>query len=117
MCLAAAAFSLVSLPPTVGFIGKLWLITSLWNHGYNWLVIVVCVNSAIAIFYYLSLVRHAYTEDVKNTNGQDISRTDTGPLSYAGALVMGLLVLILGVVPGPIYSLVLDAAKAILGGS
>jgi NADH-quinone oxidoreductase subunit N len=121
MCLAAAAFSLVSLPPTVGFVGKLWLITSLWNHGFNWLVIVVCVNSAIAIFYYLSLVRHAYTEEPKVPEGSPdgplgpVSRADTGALSYAGALVMGLLVLLLGVVPGPVYSLVLKAAGAVLG--
>ncbi|MDR2339181.1 MAG: NADH-quinone oxidoreductase subunit N [Deltaproteobacteria bacterium] len=120
MCLAAAAFSLVSLPPTVGFIGKLWLITSLWGHGYDWLVIVVCVNSAIAIFYYLSLVRHAYTEDpAPGTPGPDgdqraIDRTDTGALSYAGALVMGILVLLLGVIPGPVYSLALEAAKALI---
>jgi NADH-quinone oxidoreductase subunit N len=120
MCLAAAAFSLVSLPPTVGFVGKLWLITSLWGHGYDWLVIVVCVNSAIAIFYYLSLVRHAYTEDVKGeAQAEDpstlaINRTDTGALSYAGALVMGILVLILGVIPGPVFSLVLEAAKALV---
>ncbi|MDR2197879.1 MAG: NADH-quinone oxidoreductase subunit N [Deltaproteobacteria bacterium] len=121
MCLAASAFSLVSLPPTVGFIGKLWLITSLWGHGYDWLVIVVCVNSAIAIFYYLSLVRHAYTEDVPAQASLDgtplINATDTGALSYAGALVMGILVLLLGVIPGPVYSLALNAAKAVVGGN
>jgi NADH-quinone oxidoreductase subunit N len=119
MCLAAAAFSLVSLPPTVGFIGKLWLITSLWNHGFNWLVIVVCVNSAIAIFYYLSLVRHAYAEDPKKGSIMEAAapaaNTDTGALSYAGALIMGILVLLLGVAPGPVWSLVLKAAKAATG--
>ncbi len=47
----------------MGFIGKLFLITAAWNHGYNWLVITLAVNSAFAIYYYLSLVRHAYTEE------------------------------------------------------
>ncbi|MDR2460042.1 MAG: NADH-quinone oxidoreductase subunit N [Deltaproteobacteria bacterium] len=84
LCLAAAAFSLVSLPPTVGFIGKLWLITSLWGHGHDWLVIVVCVNSAIAIYYYLSLVRHAYTEDpFKNVAKPKASKK---PLETASAV-------------------------------
>ncbi|MDR3154777.1 MAG: NADH-quinone oxidoreductase subunit N [Deltaproteobacteria bacterium] len=123
LCLAAAAFSLVSLPPTVGFIGKLWLITSLWGHGYDWLVIVVCVNSAIAIFYYLSLVRHAYTEDPRGTLPEGapagalpgpIALTDAGVLSQAGALALGILVILLGVLPGPVYSLVLEASKALL---
>ncbi len=60
--LGVGAFALVGLPPTAGFMGKLFLITAAWNHGYNWLVIALALNSAIAIYYYLSLVRHAYTE-------------------------------------------------------
>jgi NADH-quinone oxidoreductase subunit N len=127
MCLAAAAFSLVSLPPFVGFIGKLWLITSLWGHGHDWLVIVVCVNSAIAIFYYLSLVRHAYAEDpkadpadldpaaVKPGPGGAIALTDTSVYSHAGALFLGLLVLILGCFPGPVYNIVLTASRTLIG--
>ncbi|MDL2259919.1 NADH-quinone oxidoreductase subunit N, partial [Deltaproteobacteria bacterium OttesenSCG-928-K17] len=38
LALAAAAFSLVGLPPTVGFMGKFWLVVSAWGHGYDWLV-------------------------------------------------------------------------------
>ncbi|MDR1167228.1 MAG: NADH-quinone oxidoreductase subunit N [Deltaproteobacteria bacterium] len=124
MCLAAGAFSLVSLPPTVGFIGKLWLITSLWGHGYDWLVIVVCVNSAIAIFYYLSLVRHAYTEDPigppvpegspEGTLTGPIALTDASAYSHAGALFLGILVVLLGVIPGPVYNVALNAARALL---
>ncbi|MDR2611738.1 MAG: NADH-quinone oxidoreductase subunit N [Deltaproteobacteria bacterium] len=123
LCLAAAAFSLVSLPPTVGFIGKLWLITALWGHGYDWLVIVVCVNSAIAIFYYLSLVRHAYTEDPKGTIPEGapagtlpgpMALADAGVFSQAGAVVLGILVVILGVLPGPVYSAVLAASRTLL---
>jgi NADH-quinone oxidoreductase subunit N len=125
MCLAAAAFSLVSLPPFVGFIGKLWLITSLWGHGHDWLVIVVCVNSAIAIFYYLSLVRHAYTEDpaadpmdpsaAKPGPGGSIALTDTSAYSHIGALFMALMVLLLGCFPGPVYQLALDASRMLIG--
>ncbi|MDR2354161.1 MAG: NADH-quinone oxidoreductase subunit N [Deltaproteobacteria bacterium] len=120
LCLAAAAFSLVSLPPTVGFIGKLWLITSLWGHGYDWLVIVVCVNSAIAIFYYLSLVRHAYTENPVGETADlplgtgAIAQTDTSAYSHFGALFLGILVVILGILPSPVYDLVLIAARGIL---
>ena len=63
MVLAVAAFALVGLPPTAGFIGKLFLLTSAWDHGYNWFVIIAALNTAIAIYYYLGLVRHAYTVD------------------------------------------------------
>ncbi|MDR1111778.1 MAG: NADH-quinone oxidoreductase subunit N [Deltaproteobacteria bacterium] len=114
LSLLAAAFSLVGLPPTVGFIGKLWLITSAWGHGYDWLVIVVCVNTAIAIFYYLSLVRHAYTEEDIPAGGAQALALDKGLLSQAGALLLGLLVVLLGLLPGPVWNVVLGASQALL---
>ncbi|MDR2443269.1 MAG: NADH-quinone oxidoreductase subunit N [Deltaproteobacteria bacterium] len=113
LSLLAAAFSLVGLPPTVGFIGKLWLITSAWGHGYDWLVIVVCVNTAIAIFYYLSLVRHAYSEEVIVKYGAQSPQLDKSLLSQVGAVVLALLVVLLGVLPSPVYGLLLMAAKVL----
>ncbi|MDR1487207.1 MAG: NADH-quinone oxidoreductase subunit N [Deltaproteobacteria bacterium] len=114
LALLMGAFSLVGLPPTVGFIGKLWLITSAWGHGYDWLVIVVCVNTAIAIFYYLSLVRHSYTEENIPVGGAQSLVLDKSALSQGGALVLGLLVFILGVLPGPVWNLVLSASQTLL---
>ena len=112
LSLAAAAFSLVGLPPTVGFIGKLWLITGAWGHGYDWLVILLCVNSALAIFYYLSLVRHAYTE------GEDAplrgAAPDTGFFSSLGATCLAAIVLLLGVLPAPVFNLALEAGQALI---
>ena len=111
MALGTAAFSMVGLPPTVGFIGKLWLITGAWGYGYNWLVIVLCVNSAIAIFYYLSLVRHAYTE------GEDDplrgAAPDTSNFSTWGAMVLALVVVLLGTVAAaPVFDMALSASQA-----
>jgi len=112
LALATAAFSMVGLPPTVGFIGKLWLITGAWGHGYNWLVIVLCLNSAIAIFYYLSLVRHAYTEgedDPLRGAPPDISYFSTG-----GAIILALLVVALGTVAAaPVFNMALVASQAL----
>ena len=112
LSMAAAAFSLVGLPPTVGFIGKLWLVTGAWGHGYSWLVILLCVNSAIAIFYYLSLVRHAYTE------GEDDpvrgAAPDTSLFSSVGAGVLALIVVVLGVLPAPVFNMAMEASQALL---
>ena len=112
LSLTIAAISLVGLPPSVGFIGKLWLITGAWGHGYNWLVVTLCVNSALAIFYYLSLVRHAYTEgedDPLRGAPPDLSRAATG-----GALALAVAVVLLGLLPGPFFNLALDASFALL---
>ncbi|MDR2725829.1 MAG: NADH-quinone oxidoreductase subunit N [Candidatus Adiutrix sp.] len=107
LSLTIAAMSLVGLPPSVGFIGKLWLIMGAWGHGYDWLVITLCVNSALAIFYYLSLVRHAYTE------GEDDplrgAAPDLSPVAIGGALALAFMVVLLGVLPGPVFDLTLDA--------
>ncbi len=50
---AVAAFSLVGLPPTAGFMGKLFLLSAAWGRGYDWLVVVAALNTAISIYYYL----------------------------------------------------------------
>ena len=71
--LAVAALSLVGLPPTAGFMGKLFLLSAAWNRGYDWLVIVAAVNTAISIYYYLNLIRHAYT--VEAEGGSAVIRT------------------------------------------
>ncbi len=107
--LAVGAFALVGLPPLMGFMGKLFLMTAAWNHGYNWLVIVLAANSAIAIFYYLSLVRHAYTHEAK----EDTPLPDTSNFSVYGAGVLAAIVFILGVIPQPIFDLALQAGKSL----
>ena len=61
--LAVGVFSLVGLPPTAGFMGKLFLLASARNYGYNWLVVLAAVNTAVSLYYYLNIVRHAYTLD------------------------------------------------------
>jgi NADH-quinone oxidoreductase subunit N len=110
LILAVSAFALVGLPPTAGFAGKLFLLASAWDHGYNWLVIVAVLNTAIAIYYYLNLVRHAYTEE----SGADepALAIPTGQLAVGG--VLAVCVLLLGVLPAPIYDLALTAGKALL---
>jgi NADH-quinone oxidoreductase subunit N len=97
--LAVAAFALVGLPPTAGFVGKLFLLTSAWNRGYNWLVIVAAVNTAISIYYYLSLVRHAYTGEIEHEEAPSLA---SGSLLWGG--VLAAIVLLLGAVPGPIFN-------------
>jgi NADH-quinone oxidoreductase subunit N len=57
--LLVGVFGLAGMPLFVGFIGKLSLLTAALAQGYLALVIVAMVNSAIAIYYYLQVVRQA----------------------------------------------------------
>ena len=109
--LAVGVFSLVGLPPTAGFMGKLFLLTSVWNHGYNWLVVLAAVNTAVSLYYYLNMVRHAYTKD-DHELGPAI-RTD--PLYSNGwGLVLAGLVLALGIMPGPVFNATVAASSQLI---
>lgn len=54
--------SLLGMPPLLGFFGKVGLFTSAIAAGEIPLVIVLGINSAIAAFYYLRIIRAAYLE-------------------------------------------------------
>jgi NADH-quinone oxidoreductase subunit N len=95
--LAVAAFSLVGLPPTVGFMGKLFLLTAAWNRGNNWLIIVAAVNTAISIYYYLNLVRHAYTSEAE----QVLPSPRPGSAFWGG--VLAAILLLMGAFPEPVF--------------
>lgn len=112
LSLAVGAFALVGLPPTIGFIGKFFLITAAWNQGYNWLVILLAANSAIAIYYYLSLVRHAYTEEV--VSDTPTAAPDNSAFSLAGAGLLAGLVLVLGCLPSSVFNLAVEAGKQLI---
>ena len=95
--LAVAALALVGLPPTAGFMGKLFLLSAAWNRGYDWLVVVAALNTAISIYYYLNLIRHAYTVEA---DGETAAPPPDGALW--GGVLAGLL-LVLGAVPAPVF--------------
>jgi proton-translocating NADH-quinone oxidoreductase chain N len=97
--LAVAALALVGLPPTAGFMGKLFLLSAAWDRGYDWLVVVAALNTAISIYYYLNLIRHAYTVDP--ADGVATPAITSGGAWWGGALATTLLVL--GAVPAPVY--------------
>lgn len=110
--LAAGAFALVGLPPTMGFMGKFFLITAAWDHGYNWLVITLVLNSAIAIYYYLSLFRHAFTEEKVPGNAP---APDTSWYASVGAGMLAAAVLLAGVIPAPLFNFAVAASQSLFG--
>jgi NADH-quinone oxidoreductase subunit N len=61
--LAVGVFGLAGIPPFVGFMGKLCLLSAALEKGYLALVIITMVNAAIAVYYYLAVVREAWFRD------------------------------------------------------
>ena len=56
LCMAVSCFSLIGMPLTVGFWGKVFLIKPAFAGGNNWLVVMIAVNAAISAAYYLRIV-------------------------------------------------------------
>jgi NADH-quinone oxidoreductase subunit N len=61
--LAVGVFALAGVPPFVGFMAKLSLLTAALQKGHLALVIITVLNAAIAIYYYLGVVREAWFRD------------------------------------------------------
>ncbi|RPI97789.1 MAG: NADH-quinone oxidoreductase subunit N, partial [Chloroflexi bacterium] len=61
--LAVGVFALAGMPPFVGFMGKLGLLTAAWHKGHVALVIIAVLNAAIAVYYYLSVVKESWFRD------------------------------------------------------
>jgi NADH-quinone oxidoreductase subunit N len=55
--------SLLGLPPTAGFVGKLQLFMVAIRQDLVWLAVVAAINSAISGYYYFKIVRAMYLED------------------------------------------------------
>lgn len=108
--LAVSAFALVGLPPTAGFMGKLFLLNAAWNTGYNWLVIVAVLNTAIAIYYYLGMVRHAYTHDGNETVQKGVVST----VNLFWGSMLAATVLFLGALPYYLFDIAVEAGKQLL---
>jgi NADH-quinone oxidoreductase subunit N len=59
LTLLVGLFALAGLPPFVGFMAKLSLLTAAWDQRHFALVVIAVINSAIAIYYYLQVIRQA----------------------------------------------------------
>jgi proton-translocating NADH-quinone oxidoreductase chain N len=103
--------SLTGIPPTAGFVGKLWLFSAAIEEGLVWLAAVGVINSVISLSYYWKVIRAMYL-----VPAQTEERLTTPPtLAVAlGVTVAG--VLIVGAFPGPLLSLIRAAAPTFFGG-
>ncbi len=53
----ALAFSFIGMPPLIGFWGKLFILLSIVKVGYVWLALILVINSAMSVPYYIRLAR------------------------------------------------------------
>ncbi len=96
--------SLIGIPPTAGFFGKLYVFSAAINEGYLLLVIIGLLNSAVAAFYYLKIISIMYM--AKPEGDVEIPQ----PVGYKAVLaVSAILILAIGLFPEQLISAMLIA--------
>lgn len=99
--LTGALLSLSSIPVTGGFVGKLYIVAAGAASSRWVLLVVLAVNSAIGLFYYLRIIVSMYSAPVEAP-----AERARVPLASGGALAALLLALLwLGLYPAPIIHL------------
>ena len=96
---ALCLFSLIGMPLTVGFLGKLYLIEASLSTGHTTLAVILVINAAVAAAYYLKIISAMYLREPLYPFAARVSL----PVK-AAALVCSISVLFFFFVPGPLFS-------------
>jgi NADH-quinone oxidoreductase subunit N len=100
VCLTIFLISLTGLPPTAGFVGKLYVFTSVINSGYLWLAVIGVINSVISLYYYVRIIRNVYLRDVESTK----TKLEYSPATILIVLLLAIPTLIFGIYFTPIVT-------------
>ena len=94
LILLLSLLSLAGIPPLVGFVGKWILFSSAMDKGHWFLVLWGVLNSVVSLFYYLTVVKHAYLEKPKTNTPLALS----APMKILGFFLLCAIVF-LGIFP------------------
>ena len=104
-----AMISLIGIPPTVGFISKVYIFGSAMDTGLEWLVVVGVLNSVVSAYYYLRVVKVMFfstTESTKSIN--------SGLGAVSATTIAMIATFAFGLYPTPIIELAQTAIKSIV---
>lgn len=107
--LTVGLFALAGIPPFVGFTGKFLLLLGALKQGHLILVILAAFNTAIAIYYYLSIVRVTFCTDSEN-RGAVVS----SGLNNTLAVLLIMTILVMGVLPSQFIGMTTSAIQTIM---
>lgn len=107
LAMVLALLSLGGVPPLAGFFGKFFLFASAVRAGYVWLAIVGVLNSIVALYYYLTVVKVMYVDTT-----DDVRPVIVRPASTVVIWISSIGVLLLGTVATPLWDWALSAAQS-----
>ena len=110
--LSLCLLSLTGIPPTVGFIAKVYIFNGAIQAGHDWLVGLVAIavlNTAISAFYYLRWMRSMWMDEP-----EDETRFAPAMGTQLVLVVSAVGVLVVGVWPSPLINAARAAAESLL---
>ena len=103
-------FSLAGIPPLVGFYAKLAILQALIEAGHVAIAVVAVLFSLIGAFYYLRVVKVAYFDEPEG----EVAPIQATCAQRGLMSINGLLILLLGVLPGGLMALCVRAIQTSL---
>jgi NADH-quinone oxidoreductase subunit N len=100
LSLTVFMLSLAGIPPTIGFFGKFYLFSAAIGEGLMWLAVWGVLNSVISVYYYLRPIVTMYMMD-----GDPDEVEDSIYSTKTTVFVSAILVIVLGLVSGPIMAI------------
>jgi len=106
LTLTVGLFGLAGIPPLVGFTGKFMLLVAALKEGYLLLVTLAAINTAIAIYYYLSIVRITFC-----TDDAERGSVVTGRFHYILCFSLILIIIVMGIIPQKFIDIAVTAVQ------
>jgi NADH-quinone oxidoreductase subunit N len=103
--------SLGGIPPTAGFMGKVWRFGAAIDAGFIWLAVIAVANSALSIYYYLRVVVFMWINEEEGV-GSPIA---IGPAMAVAIGVALLGTVVLGLYPQALFEQAETAARTLDG--
>ena len=100
--------SLGGIPPTAGFMGKIWIFGAAVDAGFISLAVIGVVNSAISLFYYIRVVVFMWIKE--EVTGSEIQ---LGPAMATALVVTVVGSVLFGIYPQPIFEQAQAAAETL----
>lgn len=109
LTLTIGLFALAGIPPLVGFTGKFMLLVAALKEGYIVLVTLAAINTGIAIYYYLSIVRVTFCTDSADRGNVPFDR-----LHSVLCFALIVIIIIMGIFPSTFIDVTTRAVQTLI---
>jgi NADH-quinone oxidoreductase subunit N len=110
-CMAVFMFSLAGIPPTAGFMGKLYIFSAALEGHYPGLAVIGVLNSVVSVYFYLRVIVIMYMSEAASTP----PLVPASAAAVLAVLVSVLGTLHLGLFPASLLDLARQSVSAIVG--